>query len=163
MSEDARIIEFDEFRAMRYRNIKNLEFVRIVEKPADEETVIATKFTGRETFAGSYVEVEDQETEDGVLYAYSYDRFVETHQVEEDIEDEGSGVTISHAYEPGPVDAYQADTEGELHTGRMSGTRHVNVGDWIFRTREGIWCTSAENFSLFCDLASGRPIPQESE
>lgn len=50
-----------------------------------------------------------------------------------------------------------------LLTGYGSGTQHVNVGDWIFRNRYGVWCTSAENFSLFCELRSARPIPPEPE
>jgi hypothetical protein len=163
MPEYANIIEFDEARAMRYSPVRDLEFVRIIEKPDDEETVITTKFTGRESFVGSYVVVEDPETEDDVLYAYSYDRFLETHTPWEGIEDEEPGVTITHAYESRPVDAYQADTEGELLTGSRGATQHVNVGDWIFRDGTGIWCTSAENFSLFCDLRSARQVPREPE
>jgi hypothetical protein len=154
MSEFPPTIQFDATRAMRYSPIKNLEFIRIVEKPAHEETVITTKFTGPETFVGSYVEVLDPETDD-ILYGYSYDRFLETHTPGEGFED---GLHSSDS-----TDAYQADVEGELLTGRVSGTQHVNVGDWIFRNRDGIWCASAEDFSLFFDLESARPIPQEPE
>ena len=162
MSEVPQIIEFDETRAMRYSPIKNLEFVRIVEKPADEETIIVTKLTGREIFVGSYVEVVDTETED-VLYGYSYDRFMETHIPDEGFEDGLSSSDSLDAYPASPVDAYQVDIEGELLTGRPSGTLHVNAGDWIFRGPDGIWVTSAANFLLLFDLESARPIPEEPE
>jgi hypothetical protein len=62
MSEVPQIIEFDETRAMRYSPPRILQIVRIVEKPAHEETVIMARLSGRETFVGSYVEVLDQQT-----------------------------------------------------------------------------------------------------
>lgn len=63
-----------------------------------------------------------------------------------------------------PIDAYQSDIEGELlmHGGIVA--EHVNIGDWIFRFGNGIVaCTTAEAFSMHCDLDSARPIPQEPE
>jgi hypothetical protein len=155
-------MQFDAARAMRYNPITNLEFVRIVEKPADAETVIVTKLTGRETFVGSYVEVVDTET-DSILYGYSYDRFIETHIPDEGFEDGLSSSDSLDAYPASPADAYQVEIEGELFSGRASGTQHVNAGDWIFRSPDGIWGTSAANFSLLFDLESARPIPQEPE
>jgi hypothetical protein len=66
-------------------------------------------------------------------------------------------------YVSAPADAYQADAEGELPAEGDRGALRIHVGDWIFRTGDGIWCTSAENFSLLFDLGSARPIPREPE
>lgn len=154
MSEVPQIIEFDETRAMRYHPPRILQIVRIVEKPADEETVIMTRLSGRETFVGSYVEVLDQQT-NKVEYAYGYDHFMKTHTPWEGVE---NGWYVS-----APADAYQADAEGELPAEGDRGALRIHVGDWIFRTGDGIWCTSAENFSLLFDLGSARPIPREPE
>lgn len=143
---------------MRYSPVRILEIVRIVERPAGEETVIIVKSAGREireTFVGAYVEVLDQET-NKVQYAYDYDQLMKTHALWEGVE--------NGWYHSEPVDAYQVDTEGELFAGREGGTQHVNISDWIYRTSDGkVKCLKNWIFELAYDLDSVRPVPREPE
>lgn len=155
MSEVPQIIEFDETRAMRYNPPRILQIVRIVEKPANEETVIMTMLAGRLTFVGTYVEVLDPSS-NKVQYAYGYDYFMKTHTPWEGVE---NGWYVS-----APADAYQADAEGELPAEGKSGALRVHIGDWIFRELDGkVTRVSADIFSLIFDLDSAHPIPRESE
>jgi hypothetical protein len=153
MPEVPSIIEFDVTRAMRYNPIRKLEIIRIVEKPAHEETVIENGLLGPKAFVGTYVEVLDPETND-VRYGYDYDHFMKTHTPWEGVE--------NGWYDSAPMDAYQTDTDGELFTGRGNETQHVYVSDWIYRDRDGaVGRIGAQYFPQFYDLDSARPIPQE--
>lgn len=152
MSEEGPVIQFDESRAMRYSPIKRLEIVRVVEKPDDQMTVIETK-SGRHLAFGTYVEIFNPETS-AIDSICGYDYFIETHTPWEGVE--------NGWYYSDPIDAYQADAEGELAASSKGGTQHVNIGDWIVRDESGgIWRVNPERFTPGYDLDSARPIPQE--
>lgn len=148
-------MRFDESRAMRYWPNEILMLVQIVEKPADAVTVIESKLFGPETFYGTYVTVRDGMRNE-VIGTFGYAEFLKQHTQAEGIQ--------NGWYYSDPVDAYQADVEGELLIVRVGGTQHVNVGDWILRHRDyTVRCVSDEDFAGLYDLDSARPIPQEPE
>jgi hypothetical protein len=155
MPEIPPTIEFDETRAMRYSPKKELLLVRIIEKPADEVTVIEIEPSIRETIVGTYVETLNPETND-LKCAFNYDEFLNTHTPWEGVE--------NGWYWSDPVDAYQADAEGELLIEIKGKTQHVNVDDWLYRMQDGrVRCLKDWQFELLYDLESARPIPQEPE
>lgn len=148
-------IQFDATRARRYSPVKELEIVRIVEKPANEVTIIELKVIGPQTFVGTFVEVLNPET--GALKgAYNYDDFVQTHTPWEGVK--------NGWYWSDPIDAYQSDIEADLIGAPKGSAQHVYIGDWIYRDRTGkVGCVSPEHFTPFYDIESARPIPQEPE
>lgn len=148
-------MQFDESRAMRYRPIERLMLIQIVEKPDEAVTVIEGKLFGPETFYGTYVIVRHAMTNE-VVATFGYSEFLRLHTQAEGIE--------NGWYYSDPVDAYQADVEGELFIVRVGGTQHVNAGDWILRhTDHTVRCVSDEDFTQLYDLDSARPIPGEPE
>jgi hypothetical protein len=155
MPEVSPTMQFDVSRAMRYFPQEMLLFVRIVEKPDDAVSVIESELFGPETFYGTYVMVRDAFT-DEVVGHFGHHEFLRRHPPVEGIE---NGWIYTD-----PVDAYQADTEGELFIVRVGGIQHVNVGDWILRHRDyTVRCISDEDFTRLYDLGSARPIPEEPE
>lgn len=148
-------MQFDESRAMRYWPIERLMLVQFVEKPDEAVTVIEDRVFGPETFYGTYVIVRDALTNE-VVGTFGHREFLKRHTQAEGIE--------NGWYYSDPVDAYQADSEGELLIVRVGGTQHVNVGDWILRHYDyTVRCVSDEDFTQLYDLDSARPIPGEPE
>lgn len=147
-------IQFDETRALRYDPIKVIKFARIVMKQAEEVSVIDAEWGERQTFVGSYVEVYDPDT-NAVKYGSGYEEWMNTNML-------CNGIWNGW-YKHTPVDAYQADTEGELVTVLKSGVvetkNHVYIGDWLVRQRDGeVMCLRAEKFPTLYNVTSARPL-----
>lgn len=145
-------VTFDDTRAKTYSPNKVLKIARIVEVPDGQQSVIDAEWGSQQTFEGTYVEIIDPDT-GKVKYGSGYQEWVNTNSPWDGIE--------NGWYKSATVDAYQADTEGDLVTVLSSGvvetTKHVNVGDWLVKQRDGeVMCVSAEKFPTLYDVTSAR-------
>lgn len=150
-------VQFESARAHRYDPHKVLKVARVVEKSDDETSVIDADWGEEQTFVGTYVEILDPDSGQ-VKYGSGYQEWVNTNARWDGVE--------NGWYKCTPVDAYQADSEGELVTVLASGvvetTKHVNVGDWLVRQRDGeVMCISAGKFPVLYDVTTCRPLPQD--
>ena len=143
-------VSFDDTRAKTYSPNKVLKYARIIEVPDGQKTVFDAEWGSKQTMEGTYVEIFDPET--GKLkYGSGYQEWMNTNVPADDVKDGW--------YKSTTVEAYQADAEGDLVTVLSSGvvetTKHVNVGDWLVKQRDGeVMCVSAKKFPTLYDVMS---------